>query len=54
MTRSLRVEFSGAVYPVTSRGKEREPIFPDGRDKIDSFVYLWLRSFLDVGNAKDE
>jgi REP element-mobilizing transposase RayT len=35
MTRTLRVEFSGAVYHITSRGNAREAIFLDGRDKKD-------------------
>lgn len=29
MSRSLRIEFPGAVYHVTSRGDRREPIFDD-------------------------
>ena len=30
MARPLRVEFDGAIYPVTSRGNAREDIFDDG------------------------
>ena len=29
MARPLRIEFSGALYHVTSRGDRREPIFED-------------------------
>ena len=32
MTRSLRIEYEGAVYHVTARGNERKPIFKDGED----------------------
>ena len=34
MTRSLRIEFPGAVYHVTSRGDRREPIFVDDHDRL--------------------
>jgi hypothetical protein len=34
MARPLRVGFPGAVYPITSRGKEGGAIFPDGREKF--------------------
>jgi putative transposase len=33
MSRSLRIEFPGAVYHVTSRGDRREPIFVDDTDR---------------------
>lgn len=33
MARSLRIEFPGAVYHVTSRGDRREPIFEDDEDR---------------------
>jgi hypothetical protein len=33
MARLLRVQFSGALYRVTVRGKERKPIFRDERDR---------------------
>ena len=33
MSRPLRIEFPGAVYPVTSRGDRREPIFVDDTDR---------------------
>jgi len=37
MVRSLRIEYSGAVYHVTSRGDRREPI---ARDDIDRALFL--------------
>ena len=33
MSRPLRIEFSGAVYHVTSRGDRREPIYRDDEDR---------------------
>ena len=39
MARPLRIEFSGAIYHVTSRGDRREVIFEDDVDR---------RSFLEV------
>jgi len=33
MARSLRIEFPGATYHVTSRGDRREPIFEDDDDR---------------------
>ncbi len=39
MARTLRLEFSDAVYPVTARGNARETIFADNRDR-QSFVDL--------------
>jgi REP element-mobilizing transposase RayT len=33
MARSLRIEFAGALYHVTSRGNERRPIFRANRDR---------------------
>ncbi|MEI9476758.1 MAG: transposase [Deltaproteobacteria bacterium] len=33
MARSLRIEYAGAVYHVTSRGNGRRPIFKDDRDR---------------------
>ncbi|WP_289847704.1 hypothetical protein [Pseudoalteromonas sp. C2R02] len=38
MSRPLRLEFSGALYHVTSRGNERKPIFRG--TKIDSHTFL--------------
>ena len=35
MARPLRIEFSGAVYHVTSRGDRREPIFDDDEDRMN-------------------
>jgi putative transposase len=37
MARSLRIEFPGALYHVTSRGNEQRPIF---RDDVDSTMFL--------------
>jgi putative transposase len=34
MSRPLRIEFSGAVYHVTSRGDRREPIYRDDADRL--------------------
>lgn len=34
MARPLRIEFSGALYHVTSRGDRREPIFEDDEDRL--------------------
>lgn len=34
MARPLRMEFSGALYHVTSRGDRREPIFEDDEDRL--------------------
>ena len=39
MARPLRIEFPGAVYHITSRGKERKAIFRDDQD---------LKIFLDT------
>jgi len=33
MARPLRIEYEGAVYHVTSRGKAGEPIFRDDEDR---------------------
>jgi putative transposase len=33
MARPLRIEFSGALYHVTSRGDRREPIYEDDQDR---------------------
>ncbi len=38
MARPLRIEFSGALYHVTSRGDRREAIFEDGEDRL-IFLY---------------
>ena len=34
MTRPLRLEFSGALYHVTSRGDRRELVYKDGYDRV--------------------
>ena len=34
MARPLRIEFDGALYHVTSRGNEREPIFITDRNRV--------------------
>ncbi len=33
MARKLRIEYSGAIYHVMSRGDRREPIFKDDFDR---------------------
>ena len=33
MARPLRIEFPGAVYPITGRGNERRAIFKDDQDR---------------------
>lgn len=35
MARSLRLEFPGAIYHVTSRGNARNPIFIDDEDRVE-------------------
>ena len=40
MARPLRIEFSGALYHVTSRGDRREPIFEDDEDRRAFFNVL--------------
>ena len=39
MSRPLRLEFSGALYHVTSRGNEKKPIFVDD---VDFKIFLSL------------
>ena len=34
MSRPLRIEFEGAVYHITARGNERQPIFIDDEDRL--------------------
>lgn len=34
MSRPLRLEFPGAVCPISSRGDQREPIFRDDEDRV--------------------
>ena len=43
MARPLRIEFSGALYHVTSRGDRREPIFEDDEDRR-----MFLRTLAEV------
>ncbi len=33
MARPLRIQYSGAVYHVTSRGNEKKPVFKDDQDR---------------------
>jgi REP element-mobilizing transposase RayT len=40
MARSLRIEFAGALYHVTSRGNERRPIFRSDRDRRTFLTFL--------------
>jgi putative transposase len=35
MTRPLRIEYTGAVYHITSRGNEKKAVFRDDRDRIN-------------------
>jgi REP element-mobilizing transposase RayT len=35
MTRPLRIEYSGAVYHITSRGNEKKAVFRDDQDRIN-------------------
>ena len=42
MARPLRLEFSGAVYHVTSRGDRREEIFLNDADRIDWLEVLGI------------
>jgi len=34
MGRPIRIEYPGALYHVTSRGKEGKEIFEDGADRV--------------------
>ena len=40
MARPLRIEFTGALYHVISRGIEKKAIFKDNRDRAKFFVLL--------------
>jgi REP element-mobilizing transposase RayT len=40
MSRPLRLEFSGAIYHITSRGDRREPIYRDDGDRNDHLEVL--------------
>ena len=40
MARPLRIEYSGALYHVTSRGNERKDIFTSQRDREKFLSYL--------------
>ncbi|HEX7705001.1 MAG TPA: transposase [Thermoanaerobaculia bacterium] len=42
MARPLRIEFSGALYHVTSRGNERRPIFRSDRDRLAFLDFLGI------------
>jgi putative transposase len=42
MVRPLRLEFSGAVYHVTSRGDRRKDIFVDDEDRLAWMAVLAL------------
>ncbi len=50
MARPLRIEYSGALYHITSRGNEKKPIFKDNKDRkvfLDTLKkvnerYYWL------------
>jgi len=33
MARPLRIEYSGAVYDITSRGNEKQAVFKDDQDR---------------------
>jgi len=47
MARPLRIEFAGAVYHITSRGKARKAIFPDRSEWggfLDILSYVLARS----------
>ncbi|WNB76389.1 transposase [Methylomonas koyamae] len=40
MARPIRIEFSGALYHVTSRGDRRENIYEDDEDRVQFLVVL--------------
>lgn len=40
MPRSLRIEYIGALYHVTSRGNERKDVFKSQRDREKFLSYL--------------
>ncbi len=40
MARPLRIEYSGAVYHITSRGNEKKAVFKDDQDRINFLTTL--------------
>jgi putative transposase len=48
MARPLRIEYSGAVYHVTSRGNARQAIFRDDRDRQRLLAVLAVEKTRDV------
>lgn len=40
MARPLKIEFSGALYHINSRGNARQDIFADDEDRKDFIEYL--------------
>jgi len=40
MARPLRLEFSGALYHVTSRGNRREAIYDEDNDRVNFLTIL--------------
>ena len=49
MARPLRIEYSGAVYHITSRGNEKKAIFRDDRDRQ---IFLGIHLILFVPRGK--
>lgn len=48
MTRSLRIEYAGAYYHITSRGNERKNIFKTNKDR-DKFLSYLKSAYLKYG-----
>ncbi|MCF8105210.1 MAG: hypothetical protein K9K64_06980 [Desulfohalobiaceae bacterium] len=46
MARPLRIEFPGALYHLTARGKNQKPIFLDDQDR-NIFLQVLERSLAD-------
>jgi REP element-mobilizing transposase RayT len=40
MGRSIRIQYPGALYHITSRGNERKKIFLDGADRVKFLGFL--------------
>jgi putative transposase len=40
MARSLRIEYPGAFYHVTSRGNERKEVYRSDKDRVQFLSYL--------------
>jgi len=50
VVRPIRIEYEGAVYPVTVRGNDRKAIFKTDKDR-EQFIELKLRSATKKGSV---